>query len=225
MLELRQRDLLRLANRLDELPVILRATTAKALDELAFVTRNNAISLLRSKLKIRNERFVFGSIRVLKASKSRPISQQDSIVGSIARPRFSGLVEQETGSPTTRTRVATLLARGRSRAQTIRPSFRMRGTFITPEESQGANQSIRVAKMLGKLRRSKHRRPFIIRRDRVWRPGLYKLQRGKARLLQYFRSPRLQPKRFRWLTLATDKTIELARLDGIWLRALRRILR
>lgn len=218
-------DILRLRKLVKQYPQKMRAVTAKILNDLAFHTRKEALKILENKLLIKQKNFISKIILVKKTTASKPMNDQKSTVGSIRRPRFSGFEEQELGTKTKRTRVASLYGRGGIKRAVIKGTYRLRRTFPTPSNFKGIDSSHRTTVMLASLSRQKYKKPFIITKHKKFRPGLYRFLRKKIVPLQHFKPRRLQPQRLRWLSMAYEKTYQNIGIGGLWLRALKKIFR
>lgn len=207
-------------------PQQFQRASAGVLNEFAFGARKKSLQIIKTRMIVRNERFVSGSLRVSKASGFMPLSAQVATFGSVARDRFTGWKEQELGTSVDRTRTSTLLARAGSKRRQMRPSLRMKRSniFDSPDNYEGAPEQHRAIVMLQTLSRAKSRRPFIIKGHRKFKPGLYKFKGGKIRQIQQFKNPK-QPKRVRWMTSGRAFYFSSVSLDAIWADKIRRQLR
>lgn len=226
LFDIEAKNLIRLHRFYRRAPRQFARAAANVLTSFAFGNRSESLDIIKSKMTVRNERFVKGSVRVEKARGNVPLSAQQSRVGSIQRDRFTGWVEQETGQKTTRTRTSTLLARGGNISRQVRPAFRLKpgNKFASPDDFPGQSPQHRVTVMLQTLSRQKSIRPFIIKGHRKFKSGLYKFLRKKIRRIQTFKNPK-QPKRVRWLTLGRFKYFKSTNIDQVWAGALKRVLK
>jgi len=205
-------------------PDKMRRVTSKILNDMAFATRTEAIKNIKKNMIVKNERFISSSIFVGRANPSAPIETQKSSVGALARPRFSGLVEQELGTQTKRTRVASLAARGGTKRGIIKRGYRMDRLSGIPKSSDypGKNDNHRTIVMLIILNRRRYKKPFIVQKHKHLRPGVYKFFRRRVKMLQAFRPKNLQPARKPWLEPAYNHTVNTIGMQGLWARSLRR---
>lgn len=194
-------------------PKMFHDVTAGILNSYAFGTRQENIRILQSQLNIRKPKFVGNSIRVEKANKSASIQDQQAVVGSIKRKGFSGWRENEFGEKYERTRVAQLFARGGDEGKVVRSSLRMRASksFKSPEDFPGRTAEHRVIIMLSKLKKQKHRKPFVIKRHRKFKKGLYKFFRGRLKMVQDLDPRQRRVKQVRWMRGGVQKFISSAK--------------
>jgi hypothetical protein len=225
MFQVNDIEIFRLRKLIKQSPVKMRAVTAKILNDLAFKTRTEAIKTLKKELIIRQEKFISSTIRVQKAKSTAPMETQVSTIGSIAKRRFSGFEEQELGTETKRTRVASLYGRSGSKSKVIKSAFRLRKNFPSPKDYPGKSYSHRTTVMLQTLNQQKYKKPFVIKKHRKFKPGLYRFLRKRIVPLQHFKPRSLQPKRIKWLSMAYEKTYEQIGLGALWARALKKIFR
>lgn len=201
--------------------------TANMLTSFAFGTRRKAIQVIDQKMTIRNQNFIVGAIRFIKAKGVKPINQQQSEVGSIRRPRFSGLVEQETGKRTKRSRVFTQLARRGSMRNVVQGPARLKASnqFFKPSDIGGTRGHKQVAAFLAMLKREKYKKPFIISKSRKFKKGLYKFHRKRLVKLQDFEPRKVQPKRVKWLTLGRIRYFKSVNEKKVWYKSVKRIFK
>lgn len=225
------KDLRNLQKFMKRAPKSFSFVTASVLNTFAFGTRKENLHILESKLTIRSQRFVKSRVRVEKARGNKPITSQRSEVGSISSDRFSGWVEQELGTPTKRTRISTVLARGGSVKKTVRPSVRLKPSnkFVDPDGFPGKQAEHRAWAMIAILARKGYRKPFVITGLPKIKSGLFKFNKGKSgqfKRLQTFnpRRSQLQPPRLKWLTGGSDRFFKRANIRQIWADALTREL-
>lgn len=225
------KDLIKLRKFYKRAPHLFARATASMLNSFAFGTRTQAIKTIKQKMTVRNERFVNSRMRVERARGSS-ILQQEAIAGSIESPRFSGWAEQELGTPTSRTRVANVLARGGNFNRQIKPSLRLKPgrDFPDANDFKGGDETTRTATLINSAKRGKTRRPFIIGKNlkgklRTLKSGLYRVRRKKLERLQSFEPQKVQPKRIRWMTIARKEYFKRTNVKRLWGRTLERILK
>jgi hypothetical protein len=203
------------------------AATGMTLNNQAFGSREQSITIIKNNITVRNERFVFGGIRVKKSHFRQPIETQVAVYGSIRRPRWTGLKEQELGTKTDR-RAFTLAGRRGSKGRPAMPSARLKPgkPFISPSDYKGRNGTMRVLMMLAHLRRISYRKAFILRGHRKIKPGLYKLKGGKRGkkmiMLQTFQPRSEQPRRVRWMSGGVRQYFGSFAWRRAWRNALKR---
>lgn len=195
-----------------EQPKLVRIACGRMLNAFAFGTRIEAIRVIDREMTVRNERFVRSRMQVTKASTRSPVPVQRSLAGSVAKPRFSGWVEQETGEPTQRNRFATLLGRSGDEQKQMRHIVRLKPKHdvITPEDydQKGGARNIGGFKAMV-IRKGENRLIRI-------KGGIYKRRRKKLELVQSLK--RKQPKRLRWLRRARAIYFKKTDLDRLWRR-------
>lgn len=226
LFDIEAKNLINLQRFYRKAPKQFARASANVLTSFAFGNHSKSLEIIKSKMTVRNERFVKGSLRVDKARGNVPLSAQIARIGSIVRDRFTGWVEQETGKKTTRTRTTTLLARGGNISRQVRPAFRLKpgNRFASPDEFSGQSPQHRVTVMLQTLSRQKSTRPFIIKGHKKFKPGLYKFLRKKIKRIQTFKNPK-QPKRIHWLTGGARLYFRATNIDQVWAAALKRVLK
>lgn len=202
------------------------------LNNFAFGTREKAIGTIHAGMTVRSEAFVKRSIVVNKANFRAPMMSQRSEVGSIARPRFSGWIEQETGKATDRTRAFLLEARKGQKKKKAMPSTRLKPSkiILKPEDMGGSSANItgfhhRAQVLLMWTWRNKWRKPFMIRGHKRLKAGLYKWKGKKLRKLQTFKPRRKQPRKFPWLTISRNKFLRGVNVAREWERVLKRVVK
>lgn len=223
LLHLDKRDLKKLEQFFKKAPRQFQHASAGMLNVMAFNTREKAVQIIEKHMTIRDPRFLSRSLRVDKAKGSQPLKNQFSVVGSVARDRFSGWQEQETGKKTERKRVAFTVARAGSKAKKVKPSFRLKPgkDFKKESDFEGKTYQARTAQMFRRGRKDLKRKVFIVeqavqfKRGRV-EPGIYKHIKGHMTRVVSFNSDNLQPKRFQWMKGARRKTFKELNLRKEW---------
>jgi hypothetical protein len=190
----------------------VQAASAAALNRLAFCARQEMIKTLKSTMTIRNEKFLSQRIKYQPTSYRLPVSSQEAQAGSVALPRFSGWVEQETGEQSDKTRIGTLLARGGVKTAQIKHGARLKRSnmFPTPRWYPGKNPHQQAVVMMDVLQRNNYKRPFKVFGHTKLKSGLYMFVDGKPRMLQDFR-PRaasLKPKMNEWCRASAYKCVQ-----------------
>ena len=222
LFDMKASDLINLRRFYRRAPKQFKRAVLNMVNGFAFGTRKESISIIKKRLTVRNERFVSSRVRVKKAFGARPHSE----VGSIKSPRFTGWAEQELGEKTKRTRVFSLMARKGNYKSQAMPSARLKpgANHINPEDYPGKTNRFRTMAMLSDIRRRRLRRPFVIKRHRKFKPGLYKMVGRKIEQLQQFKT-RVQPKRVRWLSGGARAYFKTHNLREEWAKSIRHILK
>jgi hypothetical protein len=198
-------------------PRIFNRAGAGTLTAFAFGTRTNNIKVLERKTNIRNPKFIFGSLIVTKA-KPGPIDRMRSITGSVYRPRYTGLAEQELGKPSKRNRVSTLASRAGDIKKPMRKWARLKPSrdFVTPKEKG----TTRLSAFLAILAREKRTQEFILtRRYGKFKKGLYRFKRKKIIKLQEF-GTKHTPRRIRWLTEGREQYFRTTNPGDEWAKSI-----
>lgn len=233
--ELNLQDYLNFKQILKKAPKTYSRAAASVLNSAAFGTRKLAVKNVKSKMIVRNERFIGGSIRVDKARRGAPISTNRATVGSVERKRFSGWREQEGGPQTKRKHTIKMAARREDVRRPVLRIARLRNTgrFRQPKNFRGRDPISRAYKMIRVLSKSGFTQPFLIfgleNVGSRMPPGLYRFKGGKypnrrLEILQRFKSPK-PTRRDPWLQPAREQYVERVNLRTVWGRALERELR
>ncbi len=220
------RDMAKLSEFFRRSPRKAARAMAMMVNDAAFTARGDVFSQIDRTMTLRSPGFVKSRLRVEKAPLSAPLGSAESRLGMIETERFGGLVAQQRGVGEERGRVATLLARGNSEAKRVRPSARMRPgeTFEDQDDYPGSGDKQAVI-MLSKLRRRRHRRPFIIRDHRKIKPGLFKFAgRGQKdlRKLQSLEPPK-KTHTNRWMTDGMRRWEQAYNEREAWRKALTKV--
>ncbi len=211
-------------------PKKFQKASANVLTSFAFGTRAEAMNVIKSKMVIRNPRFINSRLRVSKAFGSTNIGSQQSEVGSIPAQRFTGWIEQQTGKMPAKNRIFTLLARRGDITRQALPSARLKpgNKYISSDEFTGKTPNKRIIAMLQILGRKGYKKPFIIRRGNKFKKGLYKFKGSgknkKILALQLFRTNK-RPKKLEWLTMARDNYFRKNDVNKVWEKSLKQILK
>lgn len=225
------KDLERLIKFYKKAPDLFAKAVLATLNALAFGTRKEAIKIIGSKMTVRNPGFIYGSLKVIKAKAVPNINKIISITGSVERPRYTGLAEQELGKPAKRNRVFTKAARGGDMQAPIQGWARLKpqAKYPGPNKTeglrtkegrsfslQGLSGAKRIVAFLHILHEKKTAQTFILRRPLGrFKRGLYRFKQGVIKKLQSFDN-RLTPKRIRWLTEARKAFVKQTNILQIW---------
>lgn len=220
-------EMLKLRKFMKRSPKQFHRVAIGVLNTAAFGTRTEAIKELRSNLIIRNDRFLKSSVRVQKANTRESLNRAESTVGSIGRNRFSGWIEQQTGQSGDKTRTSTSFGRGGSASGDLPVGSRFkRKNILSPDRFPGSSPESRSIAMINSLKRRNYTRSFIIKGNRKFKGGLYKIK-GRKRIaaVQKFNSKPVKPKRLTWLTNARGKFLRSKPLREIWARNIKHVLK
>lgn len=200
--------------------------SAGMLNNLAFQTRGVALIRIASDLEIRNPRFVASRMQVEKA-KFGPMSGQRAEVGSVAKDRFSGWTEQETGAEPLRNRVFTLTARRGSNQNQAAPSSRLKpGNNIVDINDVDIAATGRLARrrIFIQIMSRRPNKPFVMRRKyKKMRRGVYVFKRKRLLQLQAFDA--MKVKRKPWMKPARAEVIQRSNVRAAWAKAIKFVLR
>jgi len=207
-----------------------KVAVSRMLTSQAAGTRDESLRVMNNYFMVRNRRFIETRMRYTKAKYSMPINAQTAYMGVRPAPRFSALVEQELGKKTKRTRVATLLARRKSKAKQVSRPVRMKGgnIFPKPEDYNGKSLRHKNIVMLQALGRDGYRGPFVIHGWHKYASGLYKFGRGrrgkkKVNMLWAFDPEHRQPARIKFLAISRARYFAKNDQRRVWARIMRQI--
>ena len=221
------KDLKKILKFFRQSPERFAKATGSMLNDFAFGTRNTSIEVINENMTVRNIRFVMSRMRTEKSHQRMPMESQQSTVGSITSPRFSGWKEQQTGQKTARERTITLLGRMRRKTRKLVRTARLKdvGRFESYHKYPGRGREQKNIIMMQKLDRQRWKKPFIISGKKGMVAGLYKFRRRKPRLLQVFEPKKLQPKRIPWMEDAIRRYFQRQDIHRLWARTLRRLIK
>jgi hypothetical protein len=225
------KDLIKLRKIYKRMPKTFNKAAAGTLNAFAFGTRKHSSDTIDREMTVRNPKFIHGSLKVDKAKGNVPLSRMESITGSIFRPRFTGLAEQELGKPMARNRALTSAARaGNTQSQAkgwarLKPNAKYpspnKTTGLKTKENrsfslQGLTGAKRILAFFHILSESKRDQTFIIRRRfGKFKRGLYRFRRGSIRKLQEFDVSK-RPKRVKWLTMGRRRYFDSVDIGAVW---------
>jgi len=183
----------------------LRYAESVFLNNVAFGLKKTAEKEIEQSFTLRKPAFVKGRLRVAKADRN----SLAAFFGPVEdKPRFTSLVEQETGEKVDREHVATVAGRKGSKAKVIPSVHRLKkGTKYrhSKKYTKVKGSRNRASAMLHHLSRINWKKPFVLKDHANMPHGLYRFGSGtkykrKIILLQEIDSPNVQPRRVRWLT-------------------------
>ena len=225
-------DLKRLQKFYKNAPKIFMRAAAGTLNAFALGTRKQAIKVIDSKMTVRNPKFIHGSIQVDKARGNVPLGKLEAITGSVARPRYTGLAEQELGTTPKRNRVLTTASREGNMKSQVKGWARLKpqAKYPSPNQPMGMNKTQdgrdfglqglsgakRIVAFLMILNERKTAQTFIIRRQfGRFKRGLYRFKQGVIKKIQSF-DTKHKPKRIRWLTEGRNRYFDSVDILKVW---------
>lgn len=222
-LEINATDLMNLRKFYKKSPKRFNLSMVNLINSFAFETRKEALKVIHSDMQVRNQSFVVSRMRVQTAR----LNTMESTTGSIRSHRFSGWEEQEHGTKTKRTRIATAIGRGGSESKQIMPMNRMKPgrDFPEPNDYEADTAEHRVVAMLRALKKAKYTKPFVIKKHKKFKSGLYKYHRKKVRRVQEFKSKNAQPKKIKWMTKARNNMFSKNNTRDMWANSLKRTVK
>lgn len=201
-------------------PDLFAKAGANVLNTIAFSSRKTVMRKIKSSMTVRNERFIKSTLLIDKARKGQPLYMLASTLGTVEKPRYSGLEEQITGGK--KQRVPTMLARGGSKKKQVRTMDRLRPakTFLDIDKYQKAPDALIAVSARAKRRKV----PFIVKTPGKHRlpPGLYKIRAHKILMLQSFKSESV--KRINWMEEGVQDYFDRVDMLRVWTRATERVL-
>lgn len=227
------KNLVKYERLLKRAPKAAARASAFTLTGFALGTARNARAIIHSQFTLRNKPFIDKSLQTVFAKPNQPMNTMKAVTGSVTRPRYTGLAEQELGTPPKRTRTFTRAARGGVRTRAVRGWARLKpnakypsptnSSLLTSARSGRKDFSLkgltginRIVGFLHMLSEQKKAQTFIIRkRFGRFKRGLYRFDKGKIKLLQSFDQKR-KPKRIRWLTGGLSKYFKTTNISKVW---------
>jgi hypothetical protein len=228
MFSFNPRDLKDLIAFFEKAPVRFRYATADVLNELAFGNRREALSMIKSKMIVRNRGFVESSLVVNRARGNRPISNQFSEFGSLGKKRSTGFLEQEAGEVDKRTRVGSLFARGGSESKQIAPSMRLKAgrRIIHIDDlniTNAKDDNHRTIIYLQILSRKYKGQSFLLNRKyKKLRKGVYRFKGDKLSMVYNMDPKKKVPKQVKWLSGGHSVHISRTDMRNVWAAAVER---
>jgi hypothetical protein len=212
-----------------EFPRKLSRAMGLVVNGVAFDMRGEMEKSISTLMMVRSPSFVKRHLWVSKArvGSSSPVAE----VGSIKRGKFEGWAAQQFGSPATRTRVPTLVARGGAERKVVKRGARLMPgkDFPSAREIVGKSSAGAVVAMMRILARNGDRRPFLIFPNEHPKipGGLYEMRgrmdkggkKSKLRMLQALESDNAQPRRVDWVNPAWRAYQASRSIAGEWRKA------
>ena len=216
LFDLNIKELVKLRKWYKRQPHKFRKATGSMLNDFAFGTRRSIVDLLTRRMTIRNPRFLSSRIRVTKARLSAPVNSQRALTGTMAGPRFSGFVEQEKGTPTERTRAATLAARSGAKSSQVKPRFRLKpSSSVVSMDDYGVD---RLSAFVAMIFKRKEKRLIRIKGT------IYKRKGKKLDLIQTLHPRHKQPRKRPFLQDARVNYFRSINLKSLWAKTIHKYL-
>lgn len=216
---------------LKKAPRAARKAVAWTLNGFTLGSRRHSLKITHSELTMRNQKFIDSSMKTAFAKPSKQINKMESIFGSVERPRYTGLREQQTGEQPKQKNTTTRAARGGVKRRQVKSWARMRANakFPSPNKTQGLKTRDgrdyglsgltgprRIVAFLSILNERKVAQTFILRKSfGRFKRGLYRFQQGVIKKLQSF-GTRGKPKRVKWLTKGVDNYLKSININKVW---------
>lgn len=234
--------LIRLRKLYKRAPKLFIRAAAFTLNGFALGVQRNSKDIIGERFTLRNPKFILGALRVTLAKASTPINKMQSVFGSLKRPRYSGIEEQETGKAGPRNRVFTSAARDGTFSKQTKGYARLKPNAKYPSPTNarlivgkksgqrdfslaGLSGAKRIAAFLSLLNESKKAQTFIIKKKfGRFKRGLYRFQEGKVQKLQAFDAKR-KPRRIRWLTEGRRRYFDQTDVQRVWSNSLNKVLK
>ena len=227
--------LIRLRRFYKKAPKVFMQAAAATINSFAFGTQKQARRVIGRKMVVRNVKFIAGSIQTTPARPNVPLSRLEAMTGSVHRPRYTGLVEQELGRASRKDRVFTSAARGGNFGSPVKGWARLKpnAKYPSPRNSNrltsartgrknfslsGLSGSKRIVAFLSILHERKKPQTFVIhKRFGRFKRGLYRFKQGVIKKLQSF-DTKHKPKRVRWLTEGRKNYRSSVNVARVWAR-------
>ena len=217
---------------LKKAPRVTKFAIADTLNTFGFGVRKRALGIINSEMTVRNPKFIEKSMRVNRTRTGVSPDKMMTTFGSLVRPRFTGLAEQETGKQGPGDRVATTASREGSFASPMKGWARLKpsGKYPSPNKPmhlnktrdkrdfglQGLSGSKRIVAFLMIMHERKAATTFVIRRQfGRFKRGLYRFKQGVIKKLQSF-DTKHKPKRVRWMTDGISKYFKERPAQKTW---------
>lgn len=222
------RELIQLQKWYKRNPRQFRVATGMMLNNFAFGTRREMIEVIEKDFTVRNPRFISSKVRVTRARFADPINAQRSIEGTVYADRFSGLIEQETGQKTDRSRVASIFARGGSEAGQIKPRSRLKpATELADFSTYGLTGRSRTLGALLAINQRKSDNRMIRFKSTVYKRGRgkHKPPRKSLNVVQRINPPNVQPARSPFRRKSVKRYFSKTDIRALWGETINRVMK
>jgi hypothetical protein len=205
------------------------------LNSHAFKTREYDIKNISQSMVIRDTKFMTGSLRVEKASKTSSINSMIAIAGSINRKGFSGWKEQQDGGTPKKRRGYTPGARnGNFKNKTVGTSRLKSGQkFSRPTDfnfpgikSENQKIGLFLKIMMDRKNKSglmKEGKSFVLPKYKGFERGLYNYKNHKFTKYQEFDKANRPVKSNKWRSRSLSDLYSKNDIDKLWTDGLKRI--
>lgn len=216
-------DLLLLRKFYKKAPVLFARSVVNTLNSLAFTSRTALLATLNDQMTIRDPRFVARQMKVDKA-KGTDFMNAESEVGSVSTNRFSGWIEQETGKRSEKNRTTTLLARGGSESNKVRPKNRLKPTKALAKISDFKIKARRQHRLIIFLQMmSRQKKSFLMpRKYKGLKRGVYVTSRNK--LHRIYTTEPMNTKKSPWMKPTIKRVITSQLIRNTWAEQSVRVL-
>ena len=216
-------DLILLRRFYKKSPKLFGRSVVSTINSVAFETRTALIDTISDQMTVRDNRFVSRQMKVDMA-KGVDIRTATATVGSIAGDRFSGWIEQETGKKPEKNRTATLLARGGSDVNRIRPRNRLKSSKRLIKISDFQIKARRQHRLIIFLQMmSQQKNAFLMpRRYKGMKRGVYVVRRKKIHRIHT-----VEPMKVRkdpWMKPTIRKTLSEKDMRKAWASNITKVL-
>lgn len=166
--------------------------TARLLNDEAFSYRELVQKVIAEKHTIRDQGFLRFAFRVEKAEPNQAPALQRAKAGSIRTDRFTGWIEDVTGTAPSRDRILGANARGGDMHAKAKIRLMPGLEFEKPTNFDEIPERLRIPAMLSILSRNPAytaagKGLFIVEGGN-WVPGLYKFQKGQTAKMRHYKS-------------------------------------
>ena len=222
-------DILRLRKMFKRAPKEARKAVAFTINGFALGVQRTARDEIKQNFTLRNPKFILNSLRVDLTKPNKSIGNMTSEIGSVRRPRYTGLMEQETGKTPDRNRTFTSAAREGSFSNVTKGWARLKPNAKYPspgkENLAGLTGTKRIVAFFHILNERAKAQTFILRRKfGRFKRGLYRFKQGKITKLQSF-DDKHKPRRIPWLTNGRKKYFSTTNINKVWATNIKRALK
>lgn len=217
-------------------PKAFNKAAAFVLTGFALGVKRNSRDVIHERFEIRQPKFIDKTLWVTKADPRKPMGRMKAIFGTLEKPRFTGLEEQELGTASPRARVFTSAAREGNFSSMAKGYARLKPQAKYPSPNQpmsmnktrdgrdfglqGLSGAKRIVAFLMILNERNAAQTFILRRNfGRFKRGLYRFKQGVVKKLQSF-DTRQKPKRVKWMTMGRKRYFDQTDILKVWANAI-----
>jgi len=217
-------DLILLRRFYKKSPKLFGRSVVNTINTVAFESRLALLDTIQEQMTVRDNRFISRQMRVDKA-KGVDIRTAEATVGSIAGPRFTGWVEQETGKKPENSRMMTLVARRGSIQNKAVPRARAKSSNdfarISDFQIKAKSRQHRLIIFLQMMSRKK--KLFIMpRRYKRLQRGVYQASKRKLKRFQTFGDRKVQKEP--WMKPTIQHQLKEKDMRKAWATNISRVL-